>query len=1316
MKRFLSILLTVAMVMSLCAVFFVTPASAAMLISNTCPVIYATVGDKVTFSSIWVMFDGDTTATDWGMTWYDASGAQIQAVTPTERGVTPITVSFRGQKSKTIYVVAKEKNDTEYVLFEDDMSKYNTVTQMKNAGYVPCSADSYYDLSGDTLVINRYDESSPYGFVQMLLPSWLGDFGDYKFTVEAKMLKVVDDGRWLSLTYRNSSKNGEAPYYQMCVRNNNSGGGGVEFSERNSNGWNVVRTAQGTCTTLMDKFHTFSVDAYGKTSKYAIDGKEVLAVTPDNYTSGTISPTKGSLGISVSGANLSIKKVKVTLPIRLIDNKNEENVLVNPIANVQAINGNLNVTTAPGNVMLTVSSLSDVNATLKSCIDNNILPTFYVTSNAEADKVLAAMSRYGCIDANAISPSTSVLNYIRGSNDYIRTGLDLTSSLNKTSLTSQEAHNIRVQVRSAPATFCVINTYSATTQVISELQELGLAVWVKVDSAASTNNFNIEVMKAVTGGANGVISASAPQVTSLINTHLEEDSLTRTPIVVGHRGNPTQAPENSISGFWAAYHNGADVFELDVEITSDGQIIVMHDNTINRTTNYTGTKTVNQMTLAEIKSYNILANDGTVSNEKVPTLIEVCEEFQDTDIRIFVEFKGSNSSNVPATCKILEQYGYGHKVDVISFSANFIKQTNTEFPGMSTAYLYVPTLVNGHTKENAMTSFLNNIHETQKINSALSPACTIVYGGHFNQIATDRGMTVWPWTYSGSYSNNIGFFSGSSSVTTDQVEWFKDMIKSMYAEDFSLVVGGEYAGGSATIVEYDGDETLLKARDTLVSVIAGNEYVEVVNGKLVGKKAGTATVIFGYEAISSYGSKYVVYSQPVTVNVTASDKNATLPLIKIAETINFSEYEEDTLVEIRDLYAKAKQISVDGGDASEIAEVCQKLAKAINNDCILSIQSIGKSYTRPTPDYNYYGEADRFKDDYIRLTDGIKSSSAVLSKNYSAWTAASGPVEIVIDLGDSLGTNVYNIYTCGDFWGIAAPYGFSVFGSNDGTEFTEIGFTETTVKIGKGDVVDGSTQSYLYRHTATSSTIQNYRYIKFSINIKYNFLWIDEVEALLDVGTPASENGIYINGFNSIIREGDAHIFTPDFNNGLVSATAANHRYTHNILAKWNETYGGYIVTKVSTGNGTVSDIQLASDEIFIAVHFSDYYEESKLNYKNALKITVGQELYFFGVDSDNKTLGLAPYIRGGEPTKVETPEPPVVPEFIRGDVNGKGDINATDYFLLKRIILGSSSIEDLPEQETAELRCDINKDGKINTTDYLLLKNAVFGLYEIPN
>jgi glycerophosphoryl diester phosphodiesterase len=95
---------------------------------------------------------------------------------------------------------------------------------------------------------------------------------------------------------------------------------------------------------------------------------------------------------------------------------------------------------------------------------------------------------------------------------------------------------------------------------------------------------------------------------------------------IGHRGTgPTREghpfPENSISSFEAAIADGADGIELDVEITMDGEIIVMHDDTLDRTTNCTGC--VSAATFDEIRACRLLDGDGNPTDERPPTLAEV---------------------------------------------------------------------------------------------------------------------------------------------------------------------------------------------------------------------------------------------------------------------------------------------------------------------------------------------------------------------------------------------------------------------------------------------------------------------------------------------------------------------------------------------------------------------------------------------------------------------------------------------------------------------------------------------------------------------
>ena len=69
--------------------------------------------------------------------------------------------------------------------------------------------------------------------------------------------------------------------------------------------------------------------------------------------------------------------------------------------------------------------------------------------------------------------------------------------------------------------------------------------------------------------------------------------------IVGHRGNAAHAPENTIESFRQAVAIGVDALEMDVHLTADGHVVVIHDPTLDRTTNRSGR--VERMTLAEVQ-------------------------------------------------------------------------------------------------------------------------------------------------------------------------------------------------------------------------------------------------------------------------------------------------------------------------------------------------------------------------------------------------------------------------------------------------------------------------------------------------------------------------------------------------------------------------------------------------------------------------------------------------------------------------------------------------------------------------------------------
>jgi glycerophosphoryl diester phosphodiesterase len=92
---------------------------------------------------------------------------------------------------------------------------------------------------------------------------------------------------------------------------------------------------------------------------------------------------------------------------------------------------------------------------------------------------------------------------------------------------------------------------------------------------------------------------------------------------MAHRGASGTFPENTLSAFRAAIDAGADMCELDVQLTRDGAVVVIHDDTVDRTTD--GKGEVAELTLAELKQLDAGARfkDGTLKDERIPTLDEV---------------------------------------------------------------------------------------------------------------------------------------------------------------------------------------------------------------------------------------------------------------------------------------------------------------------------------------------------------------------------------------------------------------------------------------------------------------------------------------------------------------------------------------------------------------------------------------------------------------------------------------------------------------------------------------------------------------------
>ena len=106
---------------------------------------------------------------------------------------------------------------------------------------------------------------------------------------------------------------------------------------------------------------------------------------------------------------------------------------------------------------------------------------------------------------------------------------------------------------------------------------------------------------------------------------------------VAHRGGAAQWPENSLTAFRNAIALGARVLELDVHLTADGTVAVIHDPTLDRTTS--GHGPVGRATAADLRSARLRGKDGALTDDHVPTFDEVLALAAPAGVAMLVEIK-----------------------------------------------------------------------------------------------------------------------------------------------------------------------------------------------------------------------------------------------------------------------------------------------------------------------------------------------------------------------------------------------------------------------------------------------------------------------------------------------------------------------------------------------------------------------------------------------------------------------------------------------------------------------------------------------------
>lgn len=138
-----------------------------------------------------------------------------------------------------------------------------------------------------------------------------------------------------------------------------------------------------------------------------------------------------------------------------------------------------------------------------------------------------------------------------------------------------------------------------------------------------------------------------------------------------HRGFKGKYPENTMLAFKKAVEAGADGIEFDVHLSKDGQLVIIHDETLDRTTD--GEGLVCEKTLEELQNLNASKLYPDFDIQKIPTLREYFEFAKDKEIVTNIELKNSIIEYKGLEEKVYElikEYGLGDKIIISSFNHN----------------------------------------------------------------------------------------------------------------------------------------------------------------------------------------------------------------------------------------------------------------------------------------------------------------------------------------------------------------------------------------------------------------------------------------------------------------------------------------------------------------------------------------------------------------------------------------------------------------------------------------------------------------------
>ena len=235
--------------------------------------------------------------------------------------------------------------------------------------------------------------------------------------------------------------------------------------------------------------------------------------------------------------------------------------------------------------------------------------------------------------------------------------------------------------------------------------------------------------------------------------------------ITAHRGGSSHAPENTLAAFRQGAKDGADVCELDVQMSKDGKIFVSHDSDFNRISGVN--KNAWELTYDEVRELDATGErwKGSIEKQYYPLLDEVLDWAAEANMFMNIELKptGHETNYEQSVVDIIRAHHFENRCIVTSQVYQSIVNAKTLAPELT--YVYIARFLYGDAyKMDAASIF--SIEE-----NSVKPL--LVEGIH------DHGKTVLTWTVDSPRGVELAVLNGSDSIITDDVPMVKDVLPKM---------------------------------------------------------------------------------------------------------------------------------------------------------------------------------------------------------------------------------------------------------------------------------------------------------------------------------------------------------------------------------------------------------------------------------------------------------------------------------------------------------------------------------------------------------